>query len=162
VAVSNILIGPHEPEISFFPSDVQAKLQTIRLYSGLAISSPVFASQILSAFSLKPPVAICELSGEHIIVSLTAEITQATGTLNDLRLQNADAGSIDAAKKRLGELKKAMVAINSAGGSKDAGKNKERLLLKTAEVCSSVHRPDSRGGRAHRTKLEGLCSALAA
>jgi histidyl-tRNA synthetase len=71
--------------------------------------------------------------------SLTAEITQATGTLNDLRLQNADAASIDAAKKRLGELKKAMAAINSAGGSKDAGKKKERLLLKTAKVCSSVH-----------------------
>ncbi|KAG2746751.1 histidyl-tRNA synthetase [Suillus brevipes Sb2] len=65
--------------------------------------------------------------------SLTAEITQATGTLNDLRLQNADAASIDAAKKRLGELKKAMAAINSAGGSKDAGKKKERLLLKTAK-----------------------------
>ncbi|KIK39483.1 hypothetical protein CY34DRAFT_808221 [Suillus luteus UH-Slu-Lm8-n1] len=65
--------------------------------------------------------------------SLTAEITQATGALNDLRLQNADAASIDAAKKRLGELKKAMAAINSAGGSKDAGKKKERLLLKTAK-----------------------------
>lgn len=71
--------------------------------------------------------------------SLTAEITQATGTLNDLRLQNADAASIDAAKKRLGELKKAMIVINSAGGSKDAGKKKERLLLKTAKVCLSVH-----------------------
>ncbi|KAG1750296.1 hypothetical protein EDD22DRAFT_916582 [Suillus occidentalis] len=65
--------------------------------------------------------------------SLTAEITQATGTLNDLRLQNADVASIDAAKKRLGELKKAMAAINSAGGSRDAGKKKERLLLKTAK-----------------------------
>ncbi|KAG2364832.1 histidyl-tRNA synthetase [Suillus spraguei] len=71
--------------------------------------------------------------------SLTAEITQATGALNDLRLQNADAASIDAAKKRLGELKKSMAAMNSAGGSKDAGKKKERLLLKTAKVCSSAH-----------------------
>jgi histidyl-tRNA synthetase len=73
--------------------------------------------------------------------SLTAEIAQATGTLNELRLQNADASSIDAAKKRLGELRKTMAAMNSAGGSKDAGKKKkERLLLKTAKVCSSVHR----------------------
>ncbi|KAG2066985.1 histidyl-tRNA synthetase [Suillus decipiens] len=65
--------------------------------------------------------------------SLTAEIAQATGALNDLRLQNADAASIDAAKKRLGELKKTMAAMNSASGSKDAGKKKERLLLKTAK-----------------------------
>ncbi|KAG2116168.1 hypothetical protein DEU56DRAFT_748391 [Suillus clintonianus] len=65
--------------------------------------------------------------------SLTAEIEQAKGALNDLRLQNADASSIDAAKKRLGELKKTMAAMNSAGGSKDAGKKKERLLLKTAK-----------------------------
>jgi histidyl-tRNA synthetase len=65
--------------------------------------------------------------------SLTAEIAQATGALNDLRLQNADASSIDAAKKRLGELKKTMAAMNSAGGSKDAGKKRERLLLKTAK-----------------------------
>lgn len=72
--------------------------------------------------------------------SLIAEIAQATGALNDLRLQNADASSIDAAKKRLGELKKTMAAMNIASGSKDAGKKKERLLLKTAKVCSSVHR----------------------
>ncbi|KAG1842273.1 hypothetical protein DFJ58DRAFT_806799 [Suillus subalutaceus] len=65
--------------------------------------------------------------------SLTTEIAQATGALNDLRLQNADASSIDAAKKRLGELKKTMAAMNSAGGNKDAGKKKERLLLKTAK-----------------------------
>ncbi|KAG1742647.1 uncharacterized protein EDB91DRAFT_1127251 [Suillus paluster] len=65
--------------------------------------------------------------------SLTAEIAQATIALNDLRLQNAEASSIDAAKKRLGELKKTMAAISNAGGSKDAGKKKERLLLKTAK-----------------------------
>ncbi|KAG1783407.1 hypothetical protein EV702DRAFT_1062102 [Suillus placidus] len=65
--------------------------------------------------------------------SLTAELAQATSALNDLRLQNADASSIDAAKKRLGELKKTMAAMNSAGGSKDAAKKKERLLLKTAK-----------------------------
>lgn len=68
------------------------------------------------------------------------DIAQATAALNDLRLQNADAASIDAAKKRLGELKKTMAAIASAGGSKDAGKKKERLLLKTAKVCPGVHR----------------------
>ncbi|KAG2132923.1 uncharacterized protein EDB93DRAFT_1175419 [Suillus bovinus] len=65
--------------------------------------------------------------------SLAAEIAQATGALNDLRLQNSDASSIDAAKKRLGELKKTMAAMKIAGGSKDAGKKKERLLLKTAK-----------------------------
>jgi len=71
--------------------------------------------------------------------SLTASIAHATVALNDLRLQNADASSIDAAKKRLGELKKSMAAIASAGGSKDAGKKKERLLLKTAKVCPGMH-----------------------
>ena len=72
--------------------------------------------------------------------SLTTEIAQATAALNDLRLQKADTSTMDAAKKRLGELRKSMAAIASAGGSKDAGKKKERLLLKTAKVRHGLHR----------------------
>ncbi|KAH7911615.1 hypothetical protein BJ138DRAFT_1113052 [Hygrophoropsis aurantiaca] len=61
------------------------------------------------------------------------EITQQSALLADLRSQNADATAIDEAKKRLGELKKSLAAIGAAGGSKDAAKKKERLLLKTAK-----------------------------
>lgn len=74
--------------------------------------------------------------------SLAEEITQQTALVNELRLQNTDATVLDAAKKKLGELKKTLGAIGkqeSASGlagtsdSKD-GKKKDRLLLKTAKV----------------------------
>lgn len=65
--------------------------------------------------------------------SLTQEITRQTAVFNDLRLNNADPVALDEAKKRLGELKKALAA--ASGASKDSGKKRERLLLKTAKVC---------------------------
>ncbi|KIK94390.1 hypothetical protein PAXRUDRAFT_828046 [Paxillus rubicundulus Ve08.2h10] len=73
--------------------------------------------------------------------SLTAEIAQQLALFNELRLQNTDAPTIDAAKKKLGELRKNLAAIGKAegnagvaggSGGKDA-KKKERLLLKTAK-----------------------------
>ncbi|KAG1726145.1 hypothetical protein EDB19DRAFT_1753239 [Suillus lakei] len=70
--------------------------------------------------TLKPKTIGTRTMATETADSLTTEIAHATGALNDLRLQNADVSSIDAAKKRL-------------GGSKDAGKKKERLLLKTAK-----------------------------
>jgi histidyl-tRNA synthetase len=72
------------------------------------------------------------------VESLNAEIAQATHHFNDLRQQNAEAGLVEAAKKSLGELKKALGALSGAapGGSKDAGKKKERMLLKTAKVSA--------------------------
>jgi histidyl-tRNA synthetase len=72
------------------------------------------------------------------VESLNAEIAQATQRFNDLRQQNAEAGLVEAAKKSLGELKKALGALNGAvpSGSKDAGKKKERMLLKTAKVSA--------------------------
>jgi hypothetical protein len=79
--------------------------------------------------------------------SLTAEIAQQQALFNELRLQNIDALAIDAAKKKLGELKKSLAAIGKAEGnaggvggseSKD-GKKKERLLLKTAKVGLGLH-----------------------
>jgi histidyl-tRNA synthetase len=72
------------------------------------------------------------------VESLNAEIAQATQRFNDLRQQSAEAGLVDAAKKSLGELKKALATLNGAapGGSKDAGKKKERMLLKTAKVSA--------------------------
>lgn len=79
--------------------------------------------------------------------SLTAEITQQTALLNELRLQNTDAAALDAAKKKLGELKKTLGAIGKAetspglAGTSDGkdGKKKDRLLLKTAKVSRALH-----------------------
>ncbi|KAI9569547.1 hypothetical protein HD554DRAFT_2091947, partial [Boletus coccyginus] len=69
--------------------------------------------------------------------SLAAEITLQTAFVNELRLQNTDPTALDAAKKKLGELKKTFGAIGKAGaaGTSDSkdGKKKDRLLLKTAK-----------------------------
>jgi histidyl-tRNA synthetase len=67
--------------------------------------------------------------------SLNNDISAANARLTELRQQAADAALVEEAKKRLGELKKSLMLLqNSAGGSKDAGKRKERMLLKTAKV----------------------------
>jgi histidyl-tRNA synthetase len=70
--------------------------------------------------------------------SLNAEIAQATQRVNDLRQQGAEASLLEDAKKGLGELKKALAGLTNAGG-KDAGKRKERMLLKTAKVRASAY-----------------------
>lgn len=72
---------------------------------------------------------------------LATEITQQTALVNELRLQNVDPTALDAAKKKLGELKKTLGAIGKAEASSGAagtadGKKKDRLLLKTAKVSS--------------------------
>ncbi|CAK5268567.1 unnamed protein product [Mycena citricolor] len=66
--------------------------------------------------------------------SLNEQITAQTVLLNQLRLQN-DASALEEAKKKLGELKKSLAMSKGAdaGGSKDAAKKRERLLLKTAK-----------------------------
>ncbi len=66
--------------------------------------------------------------------TLATEIATQTTLLNDLRLQKAEAALVEDAKKKLGELKKTLATLRG-GGAKDAGKKKERLLLKTAKVC---------------------------
>lgn len=66
--------------------------------------------------------------------SLNAEIASTTTQLFDLRQQNADNSLVEEAKKKLGELKKSLAMLKGASGSKDTGKKKERLLLKTAKV----------------------------
>ena len=70
--------------------------------------------------------------------SITQELTKQTALFNELRLQNVEPSVLDEAKKKLGELKKSLALLKGAGGSKDAGKKRERLLLKTAKVCASV------------------------
>lgn len=66
--------------------------------------------------------------------ALGEAIAQQSALLVDLRKQQADNAIIEEAKKKLGELKKAQGQLLSAGGSKESGKKKERLLLKTAKV----------------------------
>lgn len=66
--------------------------------------------------------------------SLNQEIAQQSTLFNELRQQNADASLIEAAKQKLGDLKRSLGALTkAAGGDKDT-KKKERLLLKTAKV----------------------------
>ncbi|KZT27501.1 histidyl-tRNA synthetase [Neolentinus lepideus HHB14362 ss-1] len=71
-------------------------------------------------------------SAQATLVSLEEEVTRQTALVNELRTTNADARALDEAKKKLGELKKALALSKGAGGSKE-GKKKERLLLKTAK-----------------------------
>jgi histidyl-tRNA synthetase len=70
------------------------------------------------------------------IESISEQISNQTALFNQLRLQNAEASLIDEAKKKLGELKKSLALSkgSDASASKDGGKKRERLLLKTAKV----------------------------
>jgi len=65
--------------------------------------------------------------------ALGEAIAQQSTLLVELRKQQADNDTIEEAKKKLGELKRAQGQLLGAGGSKDAAKKKERLLLKTAK-----------------------------
>jgi hypothetical protein len=69
------------------------------------------------------------------VESLNADIASATQRLNDLRQQNAEASLLSEAKNTLGELKRSLAALSGGGSSKEAGKKKERMLLKVAKVC---------------------------
>lgn len=72
--------------------------------------------------------------------SLNQEIAAQSAHLVELRKQQAEGSIMDEAKKKLGELKKSLALLQGAGGSRDASKKKERLLLKTAKVgCSVAH-----------------------
>ncbi|CAL1694731.1 unnamed protein product [Somion occarium] len=65
--------------------------------------------------------------------SLNQEIAAQSAHLVELRKQQAEGSIMDEAKKKLGELKKSLALLQGAGGSRDASKKKERLLLKTAK-----------------------------
>lgn len=73
------------------------------------------------------------------VESLNQEIEQQSAQLVTLKKQQAEGPIVEEAKKKLGELKKSL-ALLQGGGSKDAGKKKERLLLKTAKVrLANIH-----------------------
>ena len=67
--------------------------------------------------------------------SLTQEIAEQSAAVAKLKAEASDAAALEAEKKKLSELKKNLNLLkNTANGGKDAGKKKERLLLKTAKV----------------------------
>ncbi|TRM70610.1 hypothetical protein BD626DRAFT_564223 [Schizophyllum amplum] len=65
--------------------------------------------------------------------ALREEIDKQQTLFNDLRAQKADTALLDEAKKKLADLKKQLGQSKAASGVKDAGKKRERLLLKTAK-----------------------------
>ncbi|KAI5121828.1 hypothetical protein M0805_003262 [Coniferiporia weirii] len=67
-------------------------------------------------------------------VSLSQEISEQTALVAKLKADSSEATTVEAARKRLAELKKSLnLTKNAASGGKDTGKKKERLLLKTAK-----------------------------
>ena len=76
------------------------------------------------------------------VESLAAQIAEQSALLNDLRKQQAEGPEVEEVKKRLGELKRTLGQM-SGGSSKEGGKKKERILLKTPKVrctCSCTSR----------------------
>ncbi|KZT42597.1 histidyl-tRNA synthetase [Sistotremastrum suecicum HHB10207 ss-3] len=65
------------------------------------------------------------------VASLNKEVQEQSNLLKSLRTSNADANLIDEAKKRLGDLKKALGAATGTKDPKEGTKKKDRLLLKT-------------------------------
>jgi histidyl-tRNA synthetase len=68
---------------------------------------------------------------------LEAAIAEQSALFNQLkaRADPAEAAELEAARVRLGELKKSRGALLQASGAGSKDKRKERLLLKTAKVC---------------------------
>lgn len=97
-------------------------------------------------------------------VSLTQQIADQTALFNKLKLENSEPSLLEEAKKKLAELKKTLnLQKNASGDGKDAGKKKERLLLKTAKVrrqaCvkSQLH-SSQHLIRVHATMVPARCS----
>lgn len=67
---------------------------------------------------------------------LNQEIAAQSTLLTDLRKQQAEASIVEEAKKKLGDLKRALALLSGAGSSKEGAKKKERILLKTPKVRS--------------------------
>ncbi|KAF7304245.1 Histidyl-tRNA synthetase [Mycena chlorophos] len=67
--------------------------------------------------------------------SLEELVATQTALFNQLRESKAEASVLDEAKKKLGELKKSLALSKTTGNasSKDGGKKRERMLLKTAK-----------------------------
>lgn len=68
---------------------------------------------------------------------LETAIAEQSALFNQLksRTDPAEAAELEAARVKLGELKKSRGALLQASGAGSKDKRKERLLLKTAKVC---------------------------
>ena len=68
---------------------------------------------------------------------LETAIAEQSALFNQLkaRADPAGASELEAARVKLGELKKSRGALLQASGAGSKDKRKERLLLKTAKVC---------------------------
>jgi len=68
---------------------------------------------------------------------LDSAIAEHSALFNQLKAKAdpAEAAELEAARVKLGELKKSRGALLQAAGAGSKDKKKERLLLKTAKVC---------------------------
>lgn len=67
--------------------------------------------------------------------ALEKEVAAQSALLTDLRKQQADNAVVEEAKKKLGDLKRALaLAQNANSGGGKTEKKKERMLLKTPKV----------------------------
>lgn len=71
------------------------------------------------------------------IASQQRDIESQKTLLASLKKDDADQQAIEDAKKHLGELQRAL-ALAKGKSSGAEGKKRERLLLKTAKVCSTL------------------------
>ena len=72
------------------------------------------------------------------VESLNQEIAERTAAWNDAKKSGADPSVVEEHRVKLGELKKALGQLMASNRAKDGkeDKKRERLLLKTAKVCT--------------------------
>lgn len=98
---------------------------------------------------LSPPAAHCIPHSRRVLLSMAAaeeslaqEISEQSKLVAKLKSDSSAqaVAALEEAKRKLAELKKKEnITKNAASGGKDAGKKKERLLLKTAKVRLQHH-----------------------
>lgn len=78
---------------------------------------------------------------------LDTAIAEHSALFNQLkaRADPAEASDLEAARVKLGELKKSRGALLQASGAGSKDKKKGRLLLKTAKVCQPSHLRPQKG-----------------
>ena len=70
--------------------------------------------------------------------ALAEEVTAQSALLTELRKTQGEGPAVEEAKKKLGELKRALALAQNASGGGGKEKKKERMLLKTAKVRPST------------------------
>ena len=70
--------------------------------------------------------------------ALAEEVAAQSTLLTELRKTQGEGPAVEEAKKKLGELKRALALAQNASGGGGKEKKKERMLLKTAKVRASA------------------------